>query len=927
MDMFQKIILLLSIFFIFVSTTFATEKVENVFQDIDSNYKYLWELQLLYDQGIIQSNIDNKFNPYELLTREQFVGILTETNCTECIKPHTDFDLVSNYINNSVYYDVNNDSDYFYCINDADQKGHIQWYQAGTICENWDSHNGEIPFCPYNTIILEEALAIVMRAWNILTQNQANDIINEIASWKSYPSLSEDVNPRNIDNSIYDFYPYFYEAQNIAITEYNNLGEKIEYWLLEQEWWKYFPKKSINKEDFLRIATFALKNSSCIEHKNETISGKINTFNSSCDENNLECSFQNTYSTKDLLDINWDINSSCLLWISDNSWYQWIIHDLTNNTESIYTTRYLNDIWLTSQWQYKIDLYVTDLCNSKNIFTKYISVSGEDENSFSATINKKYLEDLSIDFQSIVNWDDSEYSYNWDFWDNNNSTDKNPIHTYKEAWIYDVTLTIIDQNWKELELNTPVNLYDNDFNISIWIENILIGSTEFIKFTWITNSNNPNLIYAWDFWDWNTSDEQNPLHNYKTDWIYNVIFTVTDENGNSKNISTQILIDDSNFSLNISSITQETNNWLLASFLANIQWWNWPFDYLWNFWDWNTSNEQNPTNIYTENWIYDVFLTVTDIEGNIQNTSTQVYVWNNNIYTEINTIPNTQNIAEFSFEWVVVSSDLDWEYTYLWNFWDWNTSNEQNPTNIYSQSGDYQVSLIVTNSLWEQFNSQTNVKVVSNNNLNINIDANPISWSGPLNSYFQVELEWWNWPFIYEWNFADGTTGLGNNIDHIFNEVWTYNVILTVTDSNNIQKNETITIQVWSPISNINIDTDWDTILNENDKCPSIVWTIQNDGCPIFEKTCSVDSDCPNDSKCWVNSAWISTCIAVTITNTCEYQWESTIFWNIICNTCPCQHVLDFNAGIRECDIVFPAITSPDGTELYSKWDYFQIKK
>jgi hypothetical protein len=53
--MLQKIILFCIFFIITLSTTFAsTQKVEDVFSDINSNYKYLSELQTLYDKGIIQ---------------------------------------------------------------------------------------------------------------------------------------------------------------------------------------------------------------------------------------------------------------------------------------------------------------------------------------------------------------------------------------------------------------------------------------------------------------------------------------------------------------------------------------------------------------------------------------------------------------------------------------------------------------------------------------------------------------------------------------------------------------------------------------------------------------------------------------------------------------------------------------------------------
>jgi hypothetical protein len=71
--MFQKILFFITFFFFLQVSVFANQKVEDIFIDIDSNYKYLSELQMLYDKGIIQPNIHNKFKPYELLSREEFV--------------------------------------------------------------------------------------------------------------------------------------------------------------------------------------------------------------------------------------------------------------------------------------------------------------------------------------------------------------------------------------------------------------------------------------------------------------------------------------------------------------------------------------------------------------------------------------------------------------------------------------------------------------------------------------------------------------------------------------------------------------------------------------------------------------------------------------------------------------------------------------
>jgi PKD repeat protein len=342
-------------------------------------------------------------------------------------------------------------------------------------------------------------------------------------------------------------------------------------------------------------------------------------------------------------------------------------------------------------------------------------------------------------------------------------------------------------------------------------------------------------------------------------------------------------------------------------------------------WDGNTSNQEKPIHEYDEPGTYTVELIVTDSEWNIQTTYTQVIVSSPSIDTQIITSPHLDSSETFTFtptiNWWV------WPFSYSWDLWDGNTSNQEEPNHSYQENGTYNVTLITVDANWLISTAITTVVVIANKNEDFNIELSwtPLTWPGPLNSVLWVDIQGGKWPFEYRWDFADGSDWVGKNISHTFVEQWTYNVIVTVTDANWIIKTETIIINV-GPISS-EIDSDKDGILDKNDKCPSIKWVGENEGCPIFEQTCNSDADCNENSLCWNNTKGISTCIAVAVKNNCEYNGDSTVFWNVICDTCPCQNTLDFNASLRNCDVVFPAITSPDWSEIYSKWNYYQIKK
>jgi len=132
-------------------------------------------------------------------------------------------------------------------------------------------------------------------------------------------------------------------------------------------------------------------------------------------------------------------------------------------------------------------------------------------------------------------------SWEWDF-DNNGSIDstaQNPTHTYAAAGVYDVSLTIttddggVDKQTKleYIGVNTPVADFEADVTT--------IGAGDTVTFTDLSNPGSPTATitgWAWDFGDPasgvdNTSDLQNPTHQYDTAGVYDVSLTITTSAG------------------------------------------------------------------------------------------------------------------------------------------------------------------------------------------------------------------------------------------------------------------------------------------------------------------------------------------------------------------------------------------------------------
>lgn len=62
----------------------------------------------------------------------------------------------------------------------------------------------------------------------------------------------------------------------------------------------------------------------------------------------------------------------------------------------------------------------------------------------------------------------------------------------------------------------------------------------------------------------------------------------------------------------------------------------------------------------------------------------------------------------------------------------------------------------------------------------------------------------------------------------------------------------------------------------------------------------------------------------------CRYEasrGSGAIFGTPSCGSmCPCKYEADYVATLRSCDVVFPAIMSPDRSEIYSRGRVYEVR-
>lgn len=161
--------------------------------------------------------------------------------------------------------------------------------------------------------------------------------------------------------------------------------------------------------------------------------------------------------------------------------------------------------------------------------------------------------------------------------------------------------------------------------------------------------------------------------------------------------------------------------------------------------------------------------------------------------------PTTENIIQFTDNSTDPNDENNPQLTFFWDFDDGNTSQEQSPTHSYSDNGEYNVTLNITNA-YQQWNITNQTIVVSNlgptslfsYSPNPGIVNETITFSNECSDSDGTIL-------FYNWTFDDGSylnTTSKTNPTHIYNESDDYTVILNITDDDGFIDRYTQTISV-----------------------------------------------------------------------------------------------------------------------------------
>jgi PKD repeat protein len=371
-------------------------------------------------------------------------------------------------------------------------------------------------------------------------------------------------------------------------------------------------------------------------------------------------------------------------------------------------------------------------------------------------------------------------SWAWDFGDGAIATVKNPVHTYVATGNYTITLMVTNDLGTDTKVQTEYfHAYDPVAPTAALSANKTSWSSPSAVQFYDRSAGFPTS-WQWDFGDGSTANVKNPVHTYTTTGNYTVTLSVTNDLGSDTITQTEYFHAYDPVAPT-AALSANKTSWSSPS---AVQFYDrstgFPTSWSWDFGDGATATVKNPVHTYETTGNYTVTLSVTNDLGSDTITQTEYF----HAYDPVApTAALSANKTSWSSPAAVQFYDRSAGFptSWSWDFGDGATATVKNPVHTYMATGNYTVTLVVTNDLGTDTKVQTDYFHAYDSVAPVAaISANKTSWSAPAAIQFYDRST--GFPTAWAWDFGDGETSNVKNPVHTFDATGNYTVILTATN-------------------------------------------------------------------------------------------------------------------------------------------------
>lgn len=385
--------------------------------------------------------------------------------------------------------------------------------------------------------------------------------------------------------------------------------------------------------------------------------------------------------------------------------------------------------------------------------------------------------------------------YHWDFGDGTEANGLNPTKTYSKGGVFPVTLMVKDDSG--LECNTDMDqiiVQVAESPVAIAEPDMTVCANNKVQFDGTKSKDSDGLVnrFSWDFGDGQFAEGPKPMNVFAEPGTYVVSLTIYgDQIGDCDNADTDELIVTVHKAaiakFNMSSQLAPVNESVVFSASeskgggANIISWKWDLG------DGTSADGETVKHVYKKSGKYFVDLNISTDSETVCNTATtrNMVIINDspvakagpNQYVGLKQVVTFDGSGSFDPDGSIA--------TYSWDFGDNSKATGVQVRHLYKKSGQYKVTLHVSDQTGLKNNWATDSLFVTVNEtpvaqisefLSLICVGESILLSGQESFDPDGSIK------KYMWDFGDGSSGKGMEVEHAYNVPGSYHVTLTVDD-------------------------------------------------------------------------------------------------------------------------------------------------
>ncbi len=359
-------------------------------------------------------------------------------------------------------------------------------------------------------------------------------------------------------------------------------------------------------------------------------------------------------------------------------------------------------------------------------------------------------------------------SIRWTFGDNTNSSLESPSHTYTAAGTYNVMLIVVNSLNCRDTARAVVKVSATAPKANFSVNKTEVCVNEKIAFT---NTSVSSDFWCWDFGDNSTDNAMSPEHIYKEPGTYTVTLTAKNAGCSDKIIKTQLIkVKDPFLEFAVVKDCANPYDIMLVNTSKDFT------EFVWDFGDGTTNNNVTSTpHHFQATGEYNVKLTIKSlVTGCTVKDSSRVII--QDIRSDFTPAANPvckNNLVAFT-------DQSEFAVSWAWDFKDGTTSQLTNPVKAFDTPGDYNVSLTVTDS--DQC-SDTKIIPIKVANIQGAFGSTATSTCTDLTVNFNDASQASPAIQSWLWDFGDQTTSTDQNPQHVYHQLGSYPVRLTLQNA------------------------------------------------------------------------------------------------------------------------------------------------